>query len=149
MTRVLVLSAAAVGAGPLEQLLTVLGTERADLDVDVLSGTAGGAPEVVVLDPGGAAESARRRIQARLGGNGLARMLVRLTTLDGGHGFARRLRSDDTAQELARRADLVIALDRDAQLAAWQIGRRGTPAVVGAASGMVALRSIGRPDDSR
>lgn len=84
---------------------------------------------------------AARRI---LGDGFLARIPLRLIGADAGTQFARRVRADAVAWRALSEAELIVAADEDAVLAAWRAGRaspRSARTVFGAAAAREVLRS--------
>ncbi len=76
------------------------------------------------------------RIAGVLDGNSVLRMCRRISPLDPGVRFWRALRRDAVAADMVEDADLLIAADRDAIFACWNLARQtGHPAVSGLAAG--------------
>lgn len=76
------------------------------------------------------------------------RVLRRLTPLDPGVLFARRVRRSATAQAAVASADLLVSIERDAQFAVWTEARRrsrrgsAVAAVVGLPAAHAAVRRL-------
>lgn len=98
-----------------------------DTHVQIISAVAasrGVENDSIDIGPVGA-PSRGGRLSRALAGSAIGRNLLRLTPWDGGRRFARAVRRDATASETLRAADLVVALERDAVLAAWNASHRG------------------------
>ena len=75
------------------------------------------------------------RISSALQGNAVLRMILRISPLDAGARFWRALRRDKQVSSFLDGTDLLVAVDRDTNLACWQLARRtGFPAVSGLAA---------------
>lgn len=70
------------------------------------------------------AHPSRSRLASALDGSLVGRNIKRLTPLDGGLRFASAARRSTEFQQAVREADLIVALERDAVLAAWSALRR-------------------------
>lgn len=89
-------------------------------------------------------------VQGILGGGFPARIPLRLLGADSATQFARRVRADAAAWRALSEAELIVAADEDAVLAAWKAGRaspRSARTVYGAAAGREVLRS--REEETR
>ncbi len=106
--------------------------------------TAGG--DIRVDAPSGGTLALWRRARSIGRKNAVAGLLVRATPLDDGAVFWRHARRSRAVVDAARRADVIVAADRDGILSAWRLGRLpgvGAASVLGfpAASAAVARRS--------
>ncbi|UJP11481.1 hypothetical protein L2X99_08270 [Microbacterium sp. KUDC0406] len=90
---------------------------------------------VVVELPHGVGGRLGDRISALLQGGAAQRMILRASPLDRGARFWRAVRADGRIDPFLHDADLLVAGDRDANYATWQLARRATvPAVAGYAA---------------
>lgn len=85
---------------------------------------------LVVPLPGGAIARFVDGIHTRLQGNAATRMLVRMSPLDRGARFWRAVRRDARVNGFLNGVDLLIAGDRNANFACWQLARRANIAAV-------------------
>ncbi|MEV8172862.1 hypothetical protein [Microbacterium sp. NPDC077486] len=94
---------------------------------------------------GAAALPARSRLARALERSVIGRNIKRLSPLDGGWRFASAARRSTELRRAAAEADLIIALERDSALAAWQVlhrwARPGARGLSGLASGRALLTS--------
>lgn len=96
---------------------------------------------VVVEQPHGVGARLADRISSMLQGGAAQRMILRASPLDRGARFWRAVRGDHRIRAFLVGADLLVAGDRDANYATWQLARRGTvPAVAGYAAAMKELQ---------
>lgn len=116
-----------------------LGGIPAEVDVQVVASgraTLGDVEALVVSSPSGPLARLGDRISQALRTSAPARMILRISPLDPGARFWRSVRRDPRVQRLIAGADLLIAADRDANFACWQLARRtGIPAVSGLPAG--------------
>ncbi|MFJ4224653.1 hypothetical protein [Microbacterium sp. NPDC089695] len=101
--------------------------------------------EFPVLRLGAGALPRRNRLSATLERSVIGRTAKRLTPLDGGFRFAAAARRNPAFRAAVADADLIVALERDAVLAAWTAlrrwGRTGARGVFGLAPARALLTS--------
>jgi hypothetical protein len=95
-----------------------------------------GRPDVVVVEKQHRARTRiADRISAMLQGGVAQRMILRASPFDRGARFWRAVRGDDRIRTFILDAELLVAGDRDANFATWQLARRASvPAVAGYAA---------------
>lgn len=114
--KILLLSPTGSFAAALDSLNLVAPRESA-VGVTAVSADSGADLELIAL--GGAALPPRGRLAAGLGSSVVGRNLRRLTPLDGGRRFAASAGRSSVLRAAAAESDLIVALERDAVLAAW------------------------------
>lgn len=148
--RVLILAPSGTFAEALTSLaLAQEGGQDQTVVVFATSTDASGAVHEIRL--GAKAAPARGRVARALNNSVIGRNVKRLSPLDGGRRFARVARQSVSFREAAETADVIIALERDSILAAWNaLNRWASPSVrvvYGLAPGAAVLASI-RTDTS-
>lgn len=111
-------------------------TVSTDLEVTLI-GWEGSPVDIEVPPPGAMVQ----RLNRLLGGGFLMRIPLRLLGADTATQFARRVFSNATARAALASADLVLAVDEDAVLAAWRAQRSSTRDVT-AVYGWAAARAV-------
>lgn len=85
----------------------------------------GGADAALVIPlPKGVGARFGDRVSAMMQGNALLRMLLRASPLDHGARFWRALKRDARLKAFVQDAELLVAADRDANYACWNLARR-------------------------
>jgi hypothetical protein len=82
------------------------------------------------------------RLLGTLGRSAPGRNLIRLTPLDTGRDFAKRAARVAEVRQVLRRADIVVAAERDAIIAVWRGGRALAPTAAHLVYGLSAARSL-------
>ena len=111
--------------------------------VIVASAVGGDAPagtEEVLLGSG--ALPPRGRLMAALEKSAVGRNLKRVLPSDGGRRFAAKARRDPAFRTAVAKADLIVALERDAVLAAWIGLRRWAPSNAQGVFGVAPARAL-------
>ena len=110
-----------------------LGEVPDGIEVGVIASARAGvsAEEAVVVPlPAGPLAGLADRLSRLLQGNAPLRMIQRISPLDPGARFWRAVRREPRVTDAVRGADLLIAADRDANFACWQLARRADVAAV-------------------
>lgn len=126
MNIVVVTTASALPHEPLGNL-----PDSARLTYVALAGEACAAEDILVVEqPRGIGARLTDRIDAMLQAGPAQRMILRASPLDRGARFWRAVRADRRIGSFVVDADLLVAGDRDANYATWQLARRGTGSAV-------------------
>jgi hypothetical protein len=123
----------------LDSLPLVSGRDSVIL-VSAVDGDATVDRDAVVLGSG--ALPPRGRLMSALEKSAIGRNLKRILPWDGGRRFATRARRDPAFRAAVAKADLIVALERDAVLAAWSGLRRWAPSQAQGVFGVAPARAL-------
>ena len=140
--RILLLSPSGSTVGDVASVLNAAGDDATLTVVGYATGTLDRATAPIVVR--GSRPGALTRA---LRSNAIGRVLLRLSPWDAGRVFARAVGSSAEATAAAREADLIVACERDAILATWNLARvpgSGSFAARGIAAAVAHLQARAR-----